>query len=333
MCLSLLPSSSIRDIPVSTFEKKNKHYLHQFFTPPPDSPLSTSEKDYLHHLLQDFKLSVTALNTYLNCPYKFKLNNLYRLPRTKEPHLAFGTAIHQALEKFHLSYQQTDKLPTLDFLLKAFKHALSQEILSPGDHRSRLRYGRQILTDYYHFHQQDFTPALKTEKHFGASAYSRCYLNDIPLTGKIDRIDLTSPSSKSVRIVDYKTGRLKTKGQINGTTKDSDGSLKRQLIFYQLLSQLDKRFPYQVKSVELDFVEAPHKKQKSGRTSFRISSQEVSDLKKTITATFSRIRQLKFPRTQDYSHCQRCQFKQHCWPQGIPQNQHQPVQKNNKKKK
>lgn len=318
--ISDLSSSSVRRLKTSTFENKNKTLLKQFFSPPTSTSISSSESKYLHTLLQDFKLSVTALNTYLNCPYKFKLNNLYRIPRTKDAHLAFGTAVHETLENFHYRYQQTNKLPSKKYLLTQFEKALQKEVLVPEESRSRLQYGQKILTAYYQLHHDDFQPALKIENNFGYSAYSKCYLGDIPLIGKVDRIDKLSSPTNSVRIVDYKTGAPKTRGQIIGTTKDSTGSLKRQLVFYQLLSQLDKRFLYSVNSVELDFIESPHKKQKSGRTSFKISSQEVTDLKKTIKTTMSQIRNLHFPRTQDYSHCQRCEFKDHCWPNGVPQN-------------
>lgn len=317
--ISDLPPSGVRHLKTTTFENKNKNLLKEFFSPSDSQNLPSSEKKYLQAIIQEFKLSVTALNTYLDCPYKFKLNNLYRIPRTKETYLAFGTAVHQALEDFHSRYQQTKRLPSKKYFLTQFEKALQKEILIPEEYKSRLKYGQKVLGDYYDFHQDDFKPAFKVESHFGYSAYSKCYLDDIPLIGKVDRIDKHS-STNTVNIIDYKTGAPKTKGQIAGTTKDSTGSLKRQLVFYQLLSQLDKRFPHSVNQVELDFVEAPHKKQKSGRTPFKISPQEVTKLKKTIKETMSQIRAFNFSRTQDYSHCQRCEFRDHCWPNGIPQN-------------
>jgi len=317
--ISDLPSLSVRQLKTTTFENKNKTLLKEFFSPSSNLTLPSSEKKYLLTIIQNFKLSVTALNTYLDCPYKFKLNNLYRIPRTKDAYLAFGTAVHQALEDFHRQYQQTDKLPSKKYFLTQFEKALEKEILAPEEYNSRLKHGQEVLSAYYDFHHDDFKPALKVENHFGYSAYSKCYLDDIPLIGKVDRIDKPS-STNSVNIIDYKTGAPKTKGQIAGTTKDSTGSLKRQLVFYQLLSQLDKRFSHSINSVELDFVEAPYKKQKSGRTSFKITLQEVTKLKKTIKDNMSQIRKLRFPRTQDYSHCQRCEFKEHCWPNDIPQN-------------
>lgn len=317
--ISSLPSRLIKKTKTTSIEANNKTIVQKLFMPPPSiSKSSPQEKKYLKPIIDNFKLSVTALNTYLECPYKFKLNNLYRIPRTKDVHLAFGTAVHQALEEFYLHYQKTEKIPSKKDLLESFEQALQKEILSPQDHKDRLSYGKQILTHYYRFHQPNLSLPLKVESKFGYSAYSKCYLDDIPLLGKVDRIDLLSP--KKVHLVDYKTGSPKTKGQIAGTTKDSTGSLKRQLVFYKLLSQLDKRFPHTVSSVELDFVEAPYKKQKTGKFSFEVSPQEVSQLKKTIKDSFNQIRRFSFPRTQEYSHCHRCQFKDHCWPQGTPQN-------------
>ena len=30
------------------------------------------------------------------------------------------------------------------------------------------------------------------------------------------------------------------------------------------------------------------------------------------------IRALNFDRTAEYSHCERCDFRSHCWPEGLP---------------
>ena len=46
--------------------------------------------------------SVTQLNTYLACPYKYYLQYQERLPWEKVPSgVAFGSAIHRTIEGFH----------------------------------------------------------------------------------------------------------------------------------------------------------------------------------------------------------------------------------------
>ncbi len=301
----------------STQETVSQNLINLLKTSPISlqQPKPDAEK-FLLSLVRQFRLSPTALNTYLSCPYKFKLNNLLRVPRAKKPHLAFGTAVHKALEQFFLRFNQDGKLPPKAYLLTSFSQALTTgELLNPQELAFRLNQGKEILSAYYDFHQHDFAPAVFLERNF-----SYLYFEDIPLTGKIDKIEWLDQSQRLVKLVDYKTGKPKSLGFIEGKTKDSTGDLKRQLVFYQLLLDLDFKLNLKVGEVELDFVAAPKLSQKSGRRRFKIQTEEVSQLKQLIKQTMAEIRNLKFPRTQDLSQCAKCDFRDHCWPEGIPQH-------------
>ncbi|MBU1499311.1 PD-(D/E)XK nuclease family protein, partial [Patescibacteria group bacterium] len=97
----------------------------------------------------------------------------------------------------------------------------------------------------------------------------------MPLTGKIDRIDLIDKDAKTVRVVDYKTGSAKTRNQILGKTKEANLDYFRQLVFYKLLASLDKNFPLKVKETMLDFVEPNKKTGKFKQEKFLITDDEV----------------------------------------------------------
>jgi DNA helicase-2/ATP-dependent DNA helicase PcrA len=284
---------------------------------PPTPVLSTGEKDYLAEIIKDFKLSPTSLNSYLNCAYKFKLDNLYKIPRTKAAPMCFGTAVHFALENLYLDLKNTGKVEDKERFINDFKAALHREVISAADLKNYLEKGQRVLSAYYDYYEKEFAPALFTEKNFGKSLTSQIIFDDIPLTGKADRIDLTNKEDKYVRFVDYKTGRSKSRNDIEGLNKNSDGAYKRQLIFYQLLADLDRSFEYKVKETVLDFIEAD--KGIFHREKFVITPEEVESLKATIRETMAAIRSLKFDRTTEYKHCTRCDFRTHCWPEGIPE--------------
>ncbi len=284
-------------------------------TSKPSPQTSKAEEQFLSPLIDQLKLSPTALNTYLACPYKFKLNNLLRVPRAKKPHLAFGTAVHTALEQFFNQFKQEKVLPTKAYLLTSFEQALSKELLTKSEYERRLQEGKQILSAYYDFYRPEFKPSLFTEKKF-----SRIFLDDIELTGKVDRIDWLNQGQNLIRVVDYKTGKPKSRNDIEGKTKGFKGNLKRQLVFYKLLLDLDSRFKPKVGEVELDFVASPKEKNKSGKQKFVISQSEVQVLRQLIKATIGQIRHQQFPRTTDLSECVKCEFRDHCWPNGLPQS-------------
>jgi CRISPR/Cas system-associated exonuclease Cas4 (RecB family) len=91
-----------------------------------------------------------------------------------------------------------------------------------------------------------------------------------------------------------------------------------------LLADLDKTFNYSVKEAELDFVE-PDKKGQFVKHSFEITEEEIDKLKKTIRESMQGIRALMFEKTTNYSTCSMCEFKDHCWPNGLPKPQQQEL--------
>ncbi len=303
-----LPKEFIEEVDTAVLEKNTQEILVNLMTPPQAETISNDEKQYIGELLKDFKLSPTALNTYLSCHYKFKLDNLYRIPRAKAPAMCFGTAVHFALDQL-----AKNSLTKPQFLFE-FEKALKREILSPTDYKDRLAHGQKILANYYDSFQNDTKEILFTEKSFGTSLTSQIHLGDIALTGKADRIDLLSPSSKEVKFIDYKTGKPKTRNEIEGLTQNSNGDYKRQLVFYKLLSELDKSFSYTVTETEINFVE-PNEKRDFRRESFSITTEETEDLKTLIQDSVASIRKLDFSRTTDTDICSTCPFLSHCWPE------------------
>ncbi len=282
-----------------------------------NSKVTLDESVFLSSLIKNFRLSPTALNTYLQCAYKFKLNNILKVPRAKAPYLALGTAVHAALEDLYKTMNNTRETPSLDHLLATFDHAIDIEVMRETDKSNYRKKGRDMLSAYYHFYKDDFRPALFMEKFFGYGTGRILLDNDIELAGKVDRIDYADEADRTIRVVDYKTGRPKTRGQIEGKTKDSDGGYYRQLVFYKLLVDLDRHFQPTMTEAMLDFIE-PDDKGEFRRYTFTITKEEVEDLKNTIRGMMKSLRALEFPRTTDYKICESCDFLDHCYPNGLP---------------
>ena len=315
MFLSDLPPVHLEALDTTDYDKNAGMILANNLATPPDVTLNDDEANFIRELLTDFKLSPTALNTYLECHYKFKLDNLYRIPRAKAPPMCFGTAVHFALENLYKKLNQNRVPETKAAFLADFESALKRESLTQPEYLDRLRHGRQILSAYYDFNHDSFAPALFTEKNFGRSL--PIFLDDIALSGKTDRIDLIDKSNNGTRFIDYKTGAPQTRNEIAGLTKNSHGNYKRQLVFYHLLADLDQTFKYRVADTELDFIE-PDKGGRFHRERFQITPTEVDELKATIKTEVGKIRALDFDRTTDTTICTRCDFKSHCWPNGLP---------------
>jgi len=273
-----------------------------------------SERAYLQDIVTNFKLAVTSLNSYLFCAYKFKLDKLLKVPHAKKPHLIFGTAIHRALEKFYLKFKEDGVVPSREYLLSEFCSSLTASVITKADLVVYTKKGEDLLSSYLELNHNHLTLPLATEKNLRAN------LGDIELTGKLDRLEWSEQSSRLVRVIDYKTGKPKTMGQIKGTTQDNDGDLARQIAFYKLLIDLDPSLNYKFGEGMLDFVEEPGIKGQSGERRLQVSDEQIEDLKKIIHSTMSSIRALSFPRTTDLKKCEKCYFLDHCHPNGLPTN-------------
>lgn len=120
-------------------------------------------------------------------------------------------------------------------------------------------------------------------------------IKGVMIKGRIDRVDILPDGS--AHVVDYKTGKAKSRNQIVGLTKDADGNYYRQLVFYKLL--LEKAKLYEVKDAELDFVEGPKKE------IFAPSDKEVSELEAQIKAMAKAVLDSKFEGCKD-KECKYC---------------------------
>jgi DNA helicase-2/ATP-dependent DNA helicase PcrA len=289
----------LKKVDHANIQAKANDYLVKFLKPAPILITENTQKAYLRWLLDHFRWSTTALDVYLKDPDEFLHYNLLRVPRAKALPFAFGTAIHAALEKYYSSFQTTGQLPTLTDLQQTFEQSLAREILTENQFKDRLKFGRKILEKYLdYYHDQPVKPLL-IERFFG-SGRQKVVLDDIMLTGRIDRIDWLDQDKKLVKVVDYKTGQAKSENEIEGKVgklsereqalpESIRGAYKRQLLFYKLLTQLDRTFPYEVIAGEFDFVQ-PTASGKLVRRSFELPDEDVADLKKLLKTVVQELR-------------------------------------------
>jgi RecB family exonuclease len=125
-------------------------------------------------------------------------------------------------------------------------------------------------------------PSL-TKEEYRLEAALKTGLADFPevkLTGMLDRLDFDE-TGKLLRVIDYKSGKPKTRGYIEGTTKDSTGDYKRQLTFYALLLSLQDDERLHTRNGVLSFIEADERG-KIHEEPYTITDEEIEALKKEI---------------------------------------------------
>jgi DNA helicase-2/ATP-dependent DNA helicase PcrA len=273
------------------------------FRPAVDSSLSATDREYLVQLFRRRGLSVTALNNYLDCPWKYFFKNLLRLPETRSRTLLYGTAVHETLEKLFKLYQKRGELPDQRLFLSLFTEALMRQPLTRTDFELSLAKGQVALLGYYEKYKKEWSSRVITEYSLTVPAWHE----GVALTGKLDKLELSGDNL--VNVVDYKTGGVKSRNEIEGQTKHSNGRLKRQLVFYKLLLDGDETKRYHFASAEIDFVEpAPsgaYKKEK-----FIITEAEAKTLAEQTKKVINGILNLDFwGQTCSDRDCEYCQLR------------------------
>ena len=305
MFVEEIPEVLRKDIDVQEYSDDSVEHMITLLEKQPEVIVKYSDEAFFADLISNFALSVTALNTYLKDQDEFVRNILLKVPRAKAPPMAFGTAVHYALEKFNTALLSGDSLSKENFV-SLFEKALQNELLTDEEFEKRNIFGKKVLEQYFETYAESAKKPIFVEKFIGYG-FSKAVFDGTSLTGRIDKVELIDGTEKSARVIDYKTGKPRTHNEIEGKTASSDlserekllpesirGPYKRQLLFYRLLADLDQTFPYKVEEGVFDFVQPDPQTGKFTQRSFIIKDEDVNDLKNLIRDVMKEIRSLSF---------------------------------------
>lgn len=243
-----------------------------------DVAAPTIPPSFLEKVLKERGLSATALNNYLKSPWTYLYRNVLRIPEVQPLHMQFGTAMHNTMEKVTAYHTHEGSLPSATQIKDFFEAELSRLPISKEEYARRHEQGFAALIAYttHIAHtlpkQTEEEMSIRVTLETGIDAFP-----ELTLTGKLDRLDFDE-SGKVARIIDYKTGKPKTRNAIEGKTASSDGGYKRQLVFYALLLSLYGDERYLCRDATLAFLE-PDAKGVIHEETYTITDEEIESLK------------------------------------------------------
>lgn len=249
-------------------------------------------------------LSPTAFNNYLQCPWKYFYVNLLRIPEAENKFMLFGTAIHTALKAYADRRTRGEDMP-MSYAIEVFDRSLARAPLSERDIDELKVKGSRALSAWWKEHQSSWPSKTESELAVEATVPLK---DGTPLTvrGKLDRLDPLPGGMFSV--IDYKTGKVKSRNALMGETKDSDGNYYRQLVFYRLLLERTEPSREIVEGI-IEFVE-PDENGVIRSEKFEIGNGEVSELEALIQKSAEEIMSLSFWSTPCADHeCEWCQLR------------------------
>ncbi len=239
------------------------------------------DTDFLRLSLSKRGWSATSFNNYSKSPWEYIYKNALRIPTIKTPELQFGSSVHAVLEKIIRHFNEEGKMPKETAINDWLKNILSVNSVTLEEFTRQHERGLKAVLAYLPVLQKSLTTTMRTE--YSIKALLKTGIEDFPevlLTGNFDRLDYDE-QGRVVKVVDYKTGKTKTRGEIEGTTKNSQGNYKRQLVFYALLLSLQPDEKFRCTNGVLSFVE-PDSKGNIHEEVFNITKEEISNLKSEI---------------------------------------------------
>ena len=274
--------------------------------PVPEVRIKMANAEWIERVLQQFTMSYTALSKYLRCPLSFYYETILKVPFQKNDALAFGSAVHYALERMYRDMKENKgKFPAKEQVLGYFNSALYSEAgsFTAIQYERRTEQGHTLLSDYYD-HYIDSLPK-EVEIEFKVPRY---ILDGVPVTGKIDKIELTGNNCK---VVDYKTGDPDKSGTAmtaGPNEKEPNGvDYWRQMVFYKLLLENYEDRSWKVTLGMFDFVQ----KSKSGEYKqivVPVFAQDEEVVRRQLKETYASIMNHEFDRGCGKEDCHWCNF-------------------------
>lgn len=178
------------------------------------------------------RTSYSSLQTYKQCPQKYKFAELDRVPAKKSGEAIFGTHIHKVLQRM---FAKDPLFPTLDELINYYRAEWPDREKSRWDERIEQIYkeeGIKMIKNFYARNAPWNFNVVDLESRFEVMLSDEKTGQTHILAGKIDRIDKIGENE--FEVIDYKTAkRLPSQDAIKNDL---------QLSLYSL--GLQKRWPH-----------------------------------------------------------------------------------------
>ena len=222
----------------------------------------------------DIKISVSMLNNFYECQWKWYFRNFLRLPEVKPVYLALGTAVHSTIE-YILKSKET--LSDKDLKQKIDEALIGEGIIKENDSRKLGNAAYEIIQNWVKNYYAHILPEYKSER--SVSFVDKKNFPHLLMYGKIDLTEYLS--GREVYVTDFKTGNSKTTGMIEKIDEEGRLSdLMRQLAMYSYLL-MGNDGDTKVTNSKLLFLESePGDKNAFYQT--RVSQEQIDLLKRDI---------------------------------------------------
>lgn len=217
---------------------------------------------------EDKKVSVSLLNNFFECPWKWYFRNLLQLPESKAESLEFGNIVHGSID----AVLKLNKKPSKEDLQNIVTYQVKKSGF--GDERKQKELTKLALNIVSRWVETRLDEISKNRENEKSISVVDDRFPTLTIYGKLDLIETIN--QKSVRVTDFKTGGVRKKSDIEKIDEEGRmSSYLRQLAMYSYLIKQSEKWKVEVGESRLEFLEA-----KDHTEAFynRVITQEEIDL-------------------------------------------------------
>lgn len=236
-----------------------------------------------------YQISATKLQAYNRCPYAYYLRYERRLSSNEFfGSAALGSALHQALAKFHRDWHYNDPIPDLRWAQRCW------DDYSTGLTANQILEGKDILEGYY---QKFVAGESSLRQPLAVEGKIHAYLQvenlEFCVTGRYDRIDYLSDG---LELIDYKSSREFKVPDPN--------EMDLQIGLYYLA--LEQTYQKSLKYLSLLFLRTGE------MVRFRATRKHKKQVQKVISDLAVRLREDHTWEPTPGKQCDRCAYARYC---------------------
>lgn len=276
-------SGEKKDIDIDSFEGKEE--------------TSITGADVRIQVVKNF--SYSQLDTYEVCPRKYEYGYILKIPSKPNAALSFGITVHNTLNNFYALHKKAQEgiegivqYPTEKDMMELYEKNWIRSGYDSSKHEQlRRKQGEDILTEYCKKLYSKEEKILNLEENFSV------HTSEYSFGGKVDRIDSVEEIGgiMQVRIVDYKTGKVKKESEIKNDL---------QLPLYAIF--VEQKFGYKVVGARYIFVE------EGVSIDVDLSEKRREKAKERMEELVSKIQSKDFTADPDPFKCSMCDYRSVC---------------------